>query len=189
MLLIGFHPDFSNGYDFAFQSRLEILAKSKGIDCFFPDGSWKWFCNDHWRGWRDKDSRKSRSIEVDRILQIAGNDRLILCGYSDGAGMANYFASYCSDRALAVVSYAGRLQRKSIETSHKFPVLDLWNSRDKRYESRQHLDMKFLYESNGHQVSTIRLTNARWHLGNWDPDANKLIESFLEPVLEAPCLK
>ncbi len=130
-LMICYHPDFGSGRGFRRRSRLSEVAIEmsllNGHDVLplFPDGSWLWWVA---RGWRDIDTEYGGESEDLRAFdRVSAGRMVLLLGYSDGASMANYIATYRSEQVIAVVSYAGRLQRApwSIDTPHKFPVLDV----------------------------------------------------------------
>ena len=109
----------------------------------------------------------------------------MVVGYSDGAGLANYLGTYRSHKVIAVISYAGRLQRNAIETTHKYPVLDVWNEKDGRYGSDQHLDMVDLYEDQQHEVTPEVVFNRRGHYRGWDAMVNDDVIDFVQMALGA----
>jgi len=151
---------------------LDVVAASLDIDIVFPVGRW-------FRAWRDKDRGKRPSRELAAFDVLTHGRKVILAGYSDGAGLANYLTTYRSEQVIAVVSYAGRLQRGKFDTTRKCPVLDLWNGRDGRIDSAQHLGMVAAYEMHGHKVQTEKLNNRKWHWGGWDAAANLKIQRFI----------
>lgn len=177
-LLIAYYPDFGRFFSFRKQSKLDEVAESLGMDYLFPTGGW-------FRAWRDRDLRGQPSFELADFDMMARGRKVVLAGYSDGAGLANYLASYRSEQVIAVVSYAGRLQRDSIETSHKFPVLDLWNEKDDRCCSAQHLHMQAMYEGQQHELKPEVIFNKRGHYRGWDSDANGSVVDFLRPAIAA----
>lgn len=176
-LLMAFHPDFGNGRSFAKRSELQRVASDLGMEFSAPSGDWVWGVA---RGWHDVDDAAGRpSDEVAKFYRLSEGRQVVLCGYSDGASVANYLATYRSEQVIAVVSYAGRLQRTAIDTARKFPILDVWNERDRRRDSRQRNAMAALYESHGHRVTRIVLPNGKTHWSGWDPAANDRVAKFI----------
>lgn len=171
-LLICYHPDFGRFYNFPKQTRLDSVAESLDMDIVFPTGRW-------FRAWADKDRRGKPSHELSDFDAMTRNRQVVLAGYSDGAGLANYLASYRSEQVLAVISYAGRLQRPVIKTVHKYPVLDVWNQHDPKRTSRQHQHMETEYKIQRHYVEPVHLQNGWSHWGGWDAIVNERVLAFL----------
>jgi len=177
-LLIAYHSDFGRFFSFAKQSKLGEVAESLGLDWVFPQGGW-------FRAWRDKDVRGEPSFELADFDMLTRDREVVLAGYSDGAGLANYLASYRSHKVIAVISYAGRLQRDSIETTRKYPVFDLWNEFDKKEHSQQHRDMESVYDRALHEVFGKVLPNKKTHYHGWDSDVNDQVIDFIETAMAA----
>lgn len=175
-LLICYHPDFGRFYNFQRQTKLDSVAGNLGMDAVFPLGGW-------FKAWRDKDVRGKPSYELADFDALTRHRQVILCGYSDGAGLANYLASYRSERVIAVVSYAGRMQRSRISTSHKYPVLDIWNERDRRLNSTHHHRMVAEYRMHSHPISRVVLPNGKNHFHGWDAEVNPTVEKFIRSAM------
>lgn len=174
-LIIAYHGDYMNGRMMAQQTLFHRWATSIEADLVYPDGP-RQLKNFGWRGWPDKWGGR----ELDHFDTMSrGYDDVHLLGYSDGASMANFIGCHRSSRVGSITSYAGRMRAEPY-TDHKYPVMVVWNEKDRRYYSAQDEKLRKDYKVAGHFVWPVLIPNGLGHMGGWDTAINDRVIQMIE---------
>ena len=171
MMLIAYHPDLSNGcmpYGSRFRKRSNIdwIAQELNVtSVHFPDGPGK-----KWNSWGTSDDDFGQR-QLDWFDDYTQGEQCIQIGYSRGGMAAAFLASHRSSKTVALACYAAILMRTRFSTSRKFPVVEIWNKRDKR---RRHSNIYDAFKRRGHMCDRF-YSSRGGHWSNWQPEVNKRI--------------
>ncbi len=146
---------------------LDEVAGQRGCLIVYVKAKWR-----NWGGWRARKPNWKDMGRFELLMEKLEGEfgylpSLHLVGHSDGASFALYCASYYGDAVSSVTAYSG-LYQKGAETTGSYPILLLWNAKEKIIKWGHIQQTHDIYRNRGHDVRIETFPGRH----RWLPEAN-----------------